>query len=300
MIYKGFTGVEPLFRNSLKMTITQLHQQLTHALIVLYDDIEAKEIAYRVLECYLEKSKVELILDGKKNVDSAVELLCSQALQRLLKAEPLQYVLGKANFYDLPFQVREGVLIPRPETEELVEMIIQTFVSKKVSILDIGTGSGCIPITLKKHLPQCTVSACDISFTALVIAEQNALDNGVEVSFFQRDILDTTLPIEEKYDVIVSNPPYVLNQEKVRMRPNVLDFEPELALFVDDNTPLVFYEAIAHFAQKTLNKGGALFFEINEAFGEEMCTMLMNIGYSKVQVHQDLFSKDRMVSAVWA
>lgn len=220
-----------------------------------------------------------------------------QIVKRLLNQEPIQHILGVTEFYDLQIQVSKDVLIPRPETEELVEWIILNNKSKELSILDIGTGSGAIAIALKKHLTQAKVEAWDISAKALEIANLNAKNNNVEVIFKQVDVL-SEIQLEEKYDIIVSNPPYVLESEKSQMEKNVLTFEPHLALFVPNDNPLLFYDRIAFIGQKLLKPKGQLYFEINRAFGEQTKTMLEEkYNYNNVELKKDISSNDRMILA---
>lgn len=254
-------------------------------------------MAYQLLEFYGGLSKIDIALDPNAEIEVALENKVNRALARLLDHEPLQYVLGEADFYDLTFSVDSNVLIPRPETEELVKLIIDKHSWAALSILDIGTGSGCIPISLKKNWPRAQMRACDISLGALELAKTNSRRHEVLVDFFYCDILDAANWSTEHYDVIVSNPPYVLNSEKEAMRENVLGYEPHLALFVEDDDPLLFYKAIADFALQSLNEGGALYFEINEAFGTETQRMLEDKGYQNASVHEDIFGKARMVSA---
>jgi len=281
------------------MTIKVFHNQVVQLLQTIYPEYEGREMAYRLFDFYLHRSKVDIALDPNLNVENQDFEQVEQALSRLLKKEPLQYVLGETEFYDLHLSVNSNVLIPRPETEELVDLILQRH-SGNVSLLDIGTGSGCIPIAIKKNNAMAQVSACDISDLALEVAQQNAIRNDVSIAFFQCDILDMENLPQGKYDVIVSNPPYVLNSEKALLRDNVLDYEPGLALFVEDETPLLFYEAIADFGLQSLNDTGYLYFEINEGFGAETKAMLEKKGYRQVEIHADIFAKQRMVSAILA
>lgn len=224
-----------------------------------------------------------------------------QVLHRLKTGEPLQYVIGDTVFYGLTFKVSSAVLIPRPETEELVDWIIQRCTSDQFtppgngSILDIGTGSGCIAISLKKHLPNFSVSAIDVSKSALAVARGNALLNDAEVNFIHADILD--YKSTEKYDVIVSNPPYITRQEQQAMHKNVLENEPHLALFVSDERPLIFYEAIAEFALGNLNENGLLCFEINEHLGKQTVEMLVDKSFVNITLRKDMQGKDRMILA---
>ena len=222
-----------------------------------------------------------------------------KAIFRLKIHEPIQYIIGETEFYGLPFKVNKHTLIPRPETEELVEWIYIEFSNQQSTInnqqfLDIGTGTGCIAISLAKNLPNAKVSALDISEEALKIAQQNAEMNKVKIDFFQTDILAAeTLP--KKYDVIISNPPYVRELEKKQMQQNVLKHEPESALYVSNEDPLLFYRAISHLAKKHLNPEGKLFFEINEYLADELTALLEGEGFKNIQVKKDIFGKDRMI-----
>ena len=223
-------------------------------------------------------------------------------INRLKKMEPLQYIFGKTEFYSLPMKVNPSVLIPRPETEELVDMIVKS--SKPVislKILDIGTGSGCIPIALAKHIPDTAVVAIDISEPALQTAKENADLNKVDVCFIQADILNTSEASEIfpcDFDIIVSNPPYVTEKEKDTMCENVIAHEPHCALFVPDDDPLLFYKAIADFALLKLASGGKLFFEINANYGTDICEMLQEKGFTQTELKRDLSGKNRFITAM--
>jgi release factor glutamine methyltransferase len=216
-------------------------------------------------------------------------------IAKLKSFEPIQYILGETEFYGLKLKVNPSVLIPRPETEELVDWIVQSKLPTHCSVLDIGTGSGCIALAIKNQLKEAKVSGMDISERALETARQNALENSLEVIFFQADILNPTNFTGKKYDVIVSNPPYIRECEKLLMHSNVLNYEPENALFVPDANPLVFYRAIASFANKFLNKNGSLFFEINENLGSETLGLLTDFGFFDIEITKDINGKNRMV-----
>ncbi|MBS1531436.1 MAG: peptide chain release factor N(5)-glutamine methyltransferase [Bacteroidetes bacterium] len=238
-------------------------------------------------------------------------------LSELKTGKPIQYILGHTEFFGLDFKVNPSVLIPRPETEELIEWIIASVDSKRLAvgnILDIGTGSGCIAISLKKNLPGFSVSAIDISAEALNTAKENAMLNGTDINFIQADILDPKSenenpkrrsPLEhlkrinnnEKFEIIVSNPPYVTPADKERMHTNVTDFEPHTALFVPEDDPLIFYKAIADFAIKNLKPGGALFFEINENYGEQVVDLLNNKLFKNIELRKDISGRNRMIQA---
>jgi release factor glutamine methyltransferase len=259
-----------------------------------YGKQEAQSLSFLLLENLFSLSRSE-ILTGKKINEEKISLL-NNYTERLLKFEPIQYILGSTEFYGYSFEVNPSVLIPRPETEELVHLIISENKKKSpLSILDIGTGSGCIAISLKKELPQALVYAVDISEEALVTAKKNAVLNNVEISFLHKDILlpETIIP---ETNILVSNPPYVMQGEKKLMKANVLEHEPHLALFVEENNPLIFYKAIAEKAKKSLLPGGKIYFEINEQFGKETAEVLTKAGFKEVRILKDLHDKDRMVS----
>src|ERR1035437_4966195 len=231
-----------------------------------------------------------------------VERICS-IIRELKIQKPIQYILGRADFYGCKIRVNEHVLIPRPETEELVDLILQETKDKgegtsQINILDIGTGSGCIAIALKKNIPDANISAIDVSEEALLVAKANAILNQTKISFLQAHILHLTpqspLPQERgRYDIIVSNPPYVRASEKEKMSKNVLDYEPHLALFVKDNDPLLFYKAISEFAKINLTPNGSLFFEINEALGSDVKKLLEEKGFMNAEVKKDMSGKER-------
>ena len=217
---------------------------------------------------------------------------------RLKDYEPIQYILGETEFYGLKLIVNPSVLIPRPETEELVDWVVHSKLPEKCTILDVGTGSGCIALAIKNQLKNAKVSGIDISGEAIEIARQNAIENGIEVSFSSANIFNVSSEMNGKYDVIVSNPPYIRESEKVQMHSNVLNHEPEIALFVPDTDPLRFYIAIAGFAKNNLRENGRLFFEINENLGTEMTDLLVNLGFNQIEIRKDINGKNRMVSCV--
>ena len=235
----------------------------------------------------------------KDNFDASKQTRLSEIHVALEKGEPIQYVLGQADFYGLKFKVNESVLIPRPETEELVKWILDSLnFEKNYKVLDIGTGSGCIPITLKKANHSLGVYACDISPAAIDIARTNATNNNSEVYFFQTDILDESKWPDLNPDIIVSNPPYIPRSEMDKVGESVRKYEPELALYVDDADPLLFYRKIAEFAKKNLNPEGQLFFEVNEYNAKEIVNLLATAGFSKIRLKKDMQDKDRMVCGV--
>lgn len=280
------------------MTIREYFITIETKLQAHYPEPEAKEMVYCLFDFYLKLSKVDIALEGLTKV--AIHDKIEDAAKRLVLNEPLQYILREAYFCDLVFEVDSNVLIPRPETEELVSMIVNDNSILTPSILEIGTGSGCIPISLKHMIPSAKVAACDISHEALKLAQRNAVKNKQEVDFFHCDILNVTDIPEAKYDIIVSNPPYICEDERVLMRANVLDYEPDLALFVPNDDALKFYEAIAKYALLALKKGGAIYYEINEAYGAEMIQLMKSLGYIEVLIHADIFGKERMMRAVKA
>jgi len=248
--------------------------------------------------CGLTKAKIKAFPETELSEQQSDKL--SATLAELKTGKPIQYILGTTEFYGLPFNVNPSVLIPRPETEELVEWTITSVGSRQLavgSILDIGTGSGCIAISLKKNLPALKVSAIDISADALQTAKGNAQLNDVDIEFIRADILNFSLAPTARYSLIISNPPYVTLQDKTEMHTNVTDFEPHTALFVPKNDPLLFYKAIADFALNHLVENGLLFFEINESFGEETIALLADKGFKNIELKKDMSGRDRMVKA---
>ncbi|MCF8298313.1 MAG: peptide chain release factor N(5)-glutamine methyltransferase [Saprospiraceae bacterium] len=280
--------------NKIEDIIKYYKTQLTE----FYDEKEAESLVKLVVRHYLNLSNTELILNYNKPVNESDMLKIHFAYRDLKAYKPIQYILGETEFYDLKFIVNDNVLIPRPETEELVDWIIKDHKNSNqtLKILDIGTGSGAIAISLKKNLPDSDVTAIDISAKALEVAKINAEKNSVEIIFEELNILGSNAYSKlSKFDVIVSNPPYVRNSEKSKMQKNVLDYEPQNALFVEDNDPLMFYKAITNFAKTNLNQGGELYLEINEALATETVLLLKEKGFSNIELRQDINWKDRMV-----
>jgi len=265
----------------------------------MYPPEEVDAITGIALQHVLKMNRVDISLSRKQNLSTPQKDELNAVLERLLQSEPIQYITGSTEFYGVALQVNRATLIPRPETEELVEWILAETPNDQPStcILDIGTGSGCMAIALAKHLPFAKVEAIDISLAALEMAQVNAQNNQVQIDFFQQDILESNT-LDEKYDIIVSNPPYVRQLEKAEIKNNVLEHEPHSALFVADETPLLFYKKIAQLAIEHLKPEGVLFFEINEYLGEETVGLLKEIGFKNVEMRQDIFGKDRMVRAV--
>lgn len=270
-----------------------------HRLKPSYPKSEIDSLFAMVLKEYTKIKPIDFILYPDVSLDSDQLASLNFALQRLEKEEPIQYILGATEFYGLNFIVNEHTLIPRPETEELVAMVLRDLDNKNrdaLHLLDIGTGSGCIAISLKKHLEISKVSALDISSKALDTAKKNAEINQVEVDFIEMDILKTS-ELHDLYDCIISNPPYVRELEKEMMNNNVLEFEPQKALFVPDHDPLIFYQHITKLAQKHLKVNGSLFFEINENLAHETKKLIEKIGFLNVMIEKDIFGKDRIIKA---
>lgn len=271
-------------------TLKALYIQYKEALGDSYPAEEAENLVYWLMEAYLGVKKWDL---RSQKVVEHIPSSMEQALEKLKSGLPIQYILGKAPFYGREFLVSPDVLIPRPETEELVHLILKNHAGKK-QLLDLGTGSGCIAISLALEWVEASVTALDISNGALAIAQKNASDLSAIVDFVKADMLSHSLPLG-KVDILVSNPPYVMEQEKADMKPNVLEHEPHLALFVPDTDPLKYYKALIHHAGNHLVKGGYLYVEINEKFGTEVAQLMEVSGLEEIQVYRDLQGKDRIV-----
>ena len=288
------------------MRIRDLEKAFTTELTILYDFEEARNIAWLAVSSVCQMSRIEYLGAKHDELSSADEILLLRYLVELKTGKPLQYVLGETEFFGLPFKVNPSVLIPRPETEELVDWIIKDITQSKIEIdlqdqliLDIGTGSGCIPVALKKNLPAARVWGIDVSSKAIDTARENSALNDVEVSFFEENIfgLLSKEMFKTPFSVIVSNPPYVTLAEKKSMHKNVVDFEPHGALFVENDDPLQFYKTIAIFAEERLREKGRLFLEINENYGNEMITLLEESGFQNIELRQDLRGRERMIKA---
>jgi len=282
------------------MTISELNSKVNLILIKKFALQECRTLIKILFEDILSINAVQLITSPDKEINSLDCETMIAATDRLLTNEPIQYITGKAYFLDHIYKVNSSVLIPRPETEELVLKIIEenSQVNNNISILDIGTGSGCIAISLQKRLNS-TVFAADISKDALSTAQKNAKEINADVHFINLDILNYNDELkEQKFDIIVSNPPYVLESEKELMEDNVLKYEPHTALFVEDNDPLLFYKKIAIFAKAKLKKNGKLYFEINESQKENTKKLLKDLSFSEIKAEKDLFEKERIVSAI--
>jgi release factor glutamine methyltransferase len=268
----------------------------------LYSAEEIENFIFLSMQEHLGYTKRHLQLKSNQRLEEKDTKRFLTIISELKHYKPIQYILGHTEFYGLKIRVNQHVLIPRPETEELVEEIIKnTNTGIELNILDIGTGSGCIAIALKKNLSKATVSAIDISDEALLVAKQNAILNQTLINFLQGDILQVRnkikIPDKSHFNIIVSNPPYVRYSEKSTMSKNVLDYEPHIALFVNDDNPLLFYDAISDFALENLSSEGKLYFEINEALGTEVKELLKRKGFRNVIVKKDMSGKDRIVIA---
>ena len=270
----------------------------------IYGKDEVDSFFDMLLNAYLGFGRINLILNPNLTITKAEEQPLFEALNRLKLEEPIQYIIGNAEFYGLKLKVNEYTLIPRPETEELVDWILNGIsnLESEINILDIGTGSGCIAIAIAKNLPKANVVAIDVSEEALKTAKENAQLNNVKVEFIHQDILSSNhfeLNVATReYDIIVSNPPYVRILEKDVMKNNVLNYEPHMALFVEDKDPLIFYKAIVQFAVENLTPKGQLFFEINQYLGKEMVQLLEIHGFKNIELRKDLFGDDRMIKAI--
>ena len=281
------------------MKIKEYKINFINSLLPFYDEMEAESFFYLILENRYQLRRIDLALDADKEFSDAEISNWNVILEKLKTQIPIQYILGTTHFYGSEFIVDENVLIPRPETEELVDWIVKlnTKLSKKkdLKILDIGTGSGCIAISLAKNILNSAVFAVDVSEKALAVAEKNATLNKVIVTFLHKNILETN-HLDQKFDIIVSNPPYVRNLEKAEIKPNVLENEPHLALFVPDNDPLIFYKKIAELAAANLNPNGQLFFEINQYLGKETQDLLESLGLKNIELRKDIYGNDRMIA----
>lgn len=281
------------------MTIRDAKQAIIQAIEPIYDNREAVNIATMLMEELTGLSKMDQFLQKQSTLPNDTTSKLNKAIERLSKGEPIQYIIGKAWFMELAFLVNSHTLIPRPETEELVDSLIKYLKATdyhNVQILEIGSGSGCIPIAIAKYYPNATITSIDISVDALEVAKINAHQNGVIINWKQLNFLD----VKEwdklgQFDIIISNPPYIRKAEASTMHTNVLAFEPHTALFVEDNDPLAFYKSICNFSVNHLNKKGAIFLEINERLGNETAA-LFNTNF-KVEIKKDMQAKERMIMA---
>ena len=318
------------------MLLKEFRNHFNRALSAFYPQSEIDSFFFLLIEKELDLQRIDLVLNKQLSISEEKFKHLNNSLSRLKLQEPIQYILSETEFFGLPFKVTKDTLIPRPETEELVAWIVEGATKlqgcnvatphinsktdkKFLTILDIGTGSGCIPISLAKNLPNTNITSIDVSKNALVIAKENALLNKVNINFIEQDILsvenlniienemEQSLTQEKsnssqgtrnnlKFDIIVSNPPYVRELEKAEIKPNVLENEPHLALFVDDNNPLIFYSKIAELAKKHLKENGVLYFEINQYLGKETVEMLTQKGFT-TELRKDIFGNDRMTKS---
>lgn len=279
--------------------VRDIRKYYREQLCSIYDYEEANSLILILLEHYFKIDRVKMALEPDLRLSESEMLTFHFAVKDLIKNKPIQYVIGKTEFCGLKFKVNENVLIPRPETAEMVYKIVnsqQSTVNRHCSIIDIGTGSGCIAISLAKAFPESQVYALDISEEALKVARENAVNNDVNVSFIHNDILSLNNKIETKFDIIVSNPPYVRELEKAEMHNNVLEWEPHKALFVSDNDPLIFYRSILEFAKTHLKEDGEIWFEINEFLGKEMSDLCHELGFSDVNIYKDFRGKERILA----
>ena len=279
------------------MLLKQYKTHFFNSLKNIQDEQEIESFFFILTEYLHNLKRVDVALNPNFEIsDTAIEKW-NAILAQLQQEKPIQYITGEAWFYGLRFEVNENTLIPRPETEELVEWILNSPIIKypsPINVLDIGTGTGCIPISLKANLPQANVSAIDVSEKALEVAKRNAQSNNAEINFIQTNILEVR-DLNQHFDIIVSNPPYVRNLEKQEIKKNVLDYEPHLALFVEDTDALLFYRKIAQLALKNLSPNGLLFFEINQYLGKETIELLENLGFKNIELKKDIYGNDRMI-----
>ena len=274
------------------MTLQDFKLKMISELSSIYEMDELNSIFNLLSEDYLKIPRSKILLADEIDLNESNQNLFSSALERLKTHEPIQYVLGKTTFMNLEFKVNSSVLIPRPETEELVRLMLKEDLDGK-EVLDIGTGSGCIAISLTKNLHNAKVCALDISKDALEVALENAELNNVNIEFIHADIFE--YQSDKKYDVIVSNPPYVLESEKMLMKQNVLNYEPEIALFVDDVSPLKYYESVIKFSLNNLNSQGQIFFETNENYKDELNKLAQNYEYNIIEFKLDINNKNRIL-----
>ena len=293
------------------MLLKQYKVHFFDALKNIQDEQEIESFFFILTEYLHNLKRVDVALNPNFELSDEEVEKWNTILVELQQEKPIQYITGEAWFYGLRFEVNENTLIPRPETEELVEFILKEtsnfqLPASSLNILDIGTGTGCIPISLKANLPQANFSAIDVSEQALEVARRNAVSNKVEINFIQTNILEVedlsqlqtpNFQLPTSFDIIVSNPPYVRNLEKQEIKKNVLDYEPHLALFVEDTDALLFYRKIAQLALKNLAPNGLLFFEINQYLGKETVELLENLGFKNIELKKDIYGNDRMVKS---
>ncbi|SIQ58474.1 peptide chain release factor N(5)-glutamine methyltransferase [Maribacter ulvicola] len=281
-------------------------KNIFHAeLDVIYGKEEVDSFFYLLIEHYFDLERFILAIQPELVIDKAQEIVIFKALSELKLEKPIQHIMGTAHFMDLDFMVNKHVLIPRPETEELVRWVLDDFktATNALTILDMGTGSGCIPISLDKNLTDAKVLGLDISTDALKVAEENNRLLNADVKFLHADILSleketSTKELNQKFDIVISNPPYVRELEKAEMQSNVIDHEPSLALFVPDEDPLKFYSAVVNYAAEHLNENGCLYLEINQYLGEETKHLLLDSNFKTIELKKDMFGNDRMIKGI--
>jgi len=273
------------------MKLKDLKKDFITKLAITYPNEEILSIFKILCKQYMNMSPTKLLLAGEELINIKQIDMFSKAIIKLLSEEPIQYILETTSFYGLEFICSPSALIPRPETEELVDWIVKSE-TNEIKILDIGTGTGCISVSLANR-NGFVVDALDVSSSALELAKQNAKKNQVDINFIEADIFEYIS--DKQYDLIVSNPPYIRNLEKKKMQNNVLNFEPQLALFVEDDDPLVFYNSILQFANSNLYEKGSVYFEINENFSKEMESLLYSYGFTEIELKKDSFGKNRFV-----
>lgn len=281
-------------------TIEEISSYLKKGLKDIFSEREVSIITQELILKRFNWNKTDFIINKQNRLSESDLLFFRSSLKRLQANEPLQYVLGSTFFYDLEIKTDKRGLIPRPETEELVDWVVNSYKeNSEIKVLDLCTGSGCIALAIKSQLPKSKISGVDVSKEALSLANENASNLDLEVTFLEQDILESTLKLSKtKFDCWVSNPPYIPESDKADMADNVLKYEPGLALFVDNHLPIIFYERIAEHGLRHIKKGGSLFFEIHECFGQEVTFLLKNKGYVDVEIRKDLQGKDRMVKAI--
>lgn len=280
------------------MELKSFKNKFTSSLSKIYDSAETEQLFYIALEEILDWKRIDYIMKTPFELSIEKTTQFENVLSDLISEKPIQYIFSKAYFYGLDFYVNENTLIPRQETEELVEWVLNTIAKnpmKRWRILDIGTGTGCIPITIAKMAKNVKVTTLDISEKAIEVAKKNAANHEVDITFINQSILETD--VLDTYDIIVSNPPYVRNLEKVEIKNNVLVHEPHLALFVEDDDPLIFYKKIVTLAEKSLTENGYLFFEINQYLSKETLN-LFNSHFTNVELRKDFIGNDRMICGI--
>jgi len=275
----------------MQSTIQYINKELSG----FYPSSEVQGFVRLILENVCQIGYSAIFINHDLKISEADKEKIHKIVRRLKTYEPIQYILGETEFYNLKLKVRAGVFIPRPETEELAEWIINSYNLTNPEILDVGTGSGCIALALKKNIEGSRVTAIDILEDAIVVARENAVANNLEINFIHDDFFQPELKTEDYFDIIVSNPPYVTEAERSGLEPNVLKYEPEQALFVPNNDPLKYYSAIADYAVSCLKRGGWIYFEINEQFGNETLQLLKMKGFRNPEIKKDINGKERMV-----